>query len=379
MKIIFIVDNLNDNACAIVARQFINGFSDIGVNILLITSSVINKYYTTNIPTILIPSPPAIYTIKHKISLILSIRQIASKKFNTHILHKYYTIISEFNPDIVLTFASSDGYSIIDLGNIVSHKFKIPHHIHAVDALPAPECWGENIFLRKIKIHYIKQLCSNVKIYTSTNRQMLDYQLQLIDNPDILSEIIYNPINTNFIHRDKDQQKTQVLYIGNLTSNNKGRSGIEYYKAIVQLNSINNYEFIFLGTCIDIKNKFNEIYPLPENIQFIPWTDNVDEYIKSSSLLIDIDIHADNDVYLSSKLIKYLNSDLPILSITGTNSPASNLLNIKGLGVLPISHHSQLIKNSIINSESIYVDKKIRTQFIEKFMINNIISDIINL
>ena len=379
MNIIFIVDNLKNNPSAIVANQFINGLNVIGVNLLVVTSSAQHEDNLNNILRILIPVPFKINTTKEKILFILLFSKFYSKIINNCTLNKYLDTISNFHPDIVLTFSSCDAFSIIQLGNLISKQFSIPHHVHAVDALPAPECWGENRFLRKSKINYIRRLSADIQIFTSSNKQMLEYQLGLINNHNLLSDVIYNPINTEFICSNNKTKILTILYVGSLMSNSKGRNGIQYYKSIIHFKDISKYQFIFLGTGLDVKNTFNDIYPLPSNVHFISWTDNIDEYIKNSSLLIDIDIDADNDVFLSSKLIKYLNSDLPIISITGTNSPATNLLAVNGLGTLIISHDPELIKNSIINFDSIHIDLNTRHEYIQQFMINNIISDIMNI
>ena len=379
MNIIFIVDNLKNNPSAIVANQFINGLNGIGDNLLVVTISAQHEDNLNNILLILIPFPFKINKTKEKILFILLFSKFYSKIINNCTLNKYLDTISNFHPDIVLTFSSCDAFSIIQLGNLISKQFSIPHHVHAVDALPAPECWGENRFLRKSKINYIRRLSADIQIFTSSNKQMLEYQLGLINNHNLLSDVIYNPINTEFICSNNKTKIITILYVGSLMSNSKGRNGIQYYKSIIHFKDISKYQFIFLGTGLDVKNTFNDIYPLPSNVHFISWTDNIDEYIKNSSLLIDIDIDADNDVFLSSKLIKYLNSDLPIISITGTNSPATNLLAVNGLGTLIISHDPELIKNSIINFDSIHIDLNTRHEYIQQFMINNIISDIMNI
>lgn len=180
MRILFIVNDLDNNPTAIVAKQFISGFQNLGFQLLVLSSTSANNDKDCNLYNLIIPVPYKILTVKDKISFILTFKDILSNLINTKTLNKYYKTILEFDPQIILTFASSDSFSIIELGNIISLKFSIPHHIHALDALPAPKCWNENYILRNAKINKIKKLLSRIQILTSTNYQMLEYQKKLL-------------------------------------------------------------------------------------------------------------------------------------------------------------------------------------------------------
>lgn len=380
MRILFIVNDLDNNPTAIVAKQFISGFQNLGFQLLVLSSTSANNDKDCNLYNLIIPVPYKILTVKDKISFILTFKDILSNLINTKTLNKYYKTILEFDPQIILTFASSDSFSIIELGNIISLKFSIPHHIHALDALPAPKCWNENYILRNAKINKIKKLLSRIQILTSTNYQMLEYQKKIINiKKSLFTAVMHNPISSSFVFCNKHIGKKKIIYIGDLNPNLKGRNGIEYYKSIIRLKDDTRFEFLFIGTSINVAKFFNTLFPLPGNIKFISWVENTDDYIKDASLLIDIDIDAKNDVFLSSKLIKYLNSDVPVLSITGENSPASNIFAIDGLGVVFVRHDSDQILNTIINYEAIKLDLNIRKEFIERFKIKNLIKNLLNL
>ena len=154
---------------------------------------------------------------------------------------------------------------------------------------------------------------------------------------------------------------------------------MNYFKAISQIDCLSNFEFIFIGTKPEVINKYIELFSIKNKCIYVPWVDSVDEYISDASLLIDIDIDAENDVYLSSKLIKYLNSDVPILSITGNNSPSRKLVSQKGLGVICVHHDFNLIKSSILSLHTIQVNLDIRLKFLSKFSVNNVLNGLMQL
>jgi hypothetical protein len=70
--------------------------------------------------------------------------------------------------------------------------------------------------------------------------------------------------------------------------------------------------------------------------------------IEQAHVLIDFDANFKNDVFISSKLITYLNTNIPILSLTPRNSPSDNLLNDNiDLGVVKMYYDEENMPESL--------------------------------
>ena len=377
MKILFITDNINCSAAGIVAGQLINGFSQSGIDVLVITRKLCSSLLFKKINIIVIDIPYSCPNWKDKISLIIHNTEVKYTNYLNNTYKNIFGDIKSYSPDIVLSLVAGEGFYIAELGKIISHNFNIPFHIHAVDAIPAPIHWGENKFYRNSKCNYIKSLFSSSDIFSSTNKKMLEYQLKYLNkNDNRLSLVIDNPIAEKLILGEKNCKTKKILYIGSLQKTKYGRNGFSYFHAIDSLKD-KDFEFIFVGTDLDVIQAFWRNNEIPRNIKHIPWCDDVTIYIKEASLLVDIDINAKNDVFMSSKLMRYLNTDIPIINISGINSPANDLLSSEDYGAVSVNHSKVNVINAIEAMINTKIDFIKRKGIIDKYQINNVIDIIL--
>ena len=325
MKIFVINSILGSGATGVVAENLILGLIEKGLEIRIISERNHSKLISHEIPIVLegkhlidneFITKLCITTLSYPANEVLWIQQ--GKKI-------FKNIIKSWRPDFIMVLTSAGGLHLIELGRILSKAYKIKLYIHSTDPMPAPVMWKEKPPLRRGIRNIMRRCFRQASLFSLSNETMLNYQLKMIgEDKKENAFVVPNPVRGPFVKRDKSTDSFNFLYLGNILFNRRPDKIIQAFLEF----AINqpNVKLQFVGK----KNPDLSSLAIPENlshfIEILPWTDNPDEYIKKASVLLDFDAPFENDVFISSKLIKYLNSDVPILSITCKNSPSEILL-----------------------------------------------------
>jgi len=377
MRIVFFTDNINETASGIVAAQIVNGFVKASVEIFVVARVLKNISNETTFKYHQIAFPFLKMTSVEKLSFIVFNRELKHKNIIQKRVRELEDEIKNFEPDRVFSLAAGDAFYMVEIANEISKRLSIPIHHHTVDAIPAPSCWGENKFFRDAKIKLIKRLFSPADIVSATNAKMLDYQLRMINRkPGESTFVLPNPIDEQFIESIASSKKRYVLYLGTLSPNKSGRNGLQYFKAIEKL-ADTDLDFYFVGTNLHILTTYSANNELPSNVHHVQWTSEVDNYIKNAALLVDIDINAQDDVFMSSKLIRYMNTDIPIVNISFAGSAARDLLSNQNTGAICVDHESSRITKAIKEALALKVNIDTRKNLIRPFMIEAVIKGLL--
>jgi hypothetical protein len=108
-------------------------------------------------------------------------------------------------------------------------------------------------------------------------------------------------------------------------------------------------ELWFLGNNQKLNlDKYNYNKESLSKIRLLDFQKDPSRIIEQAHVLIDFDANFKNDVFISSKLITYLNTNIPILSLTPRNSPSDNLLNDNiDLGVVKMYYDEENMPESL--------------------------------
>src|SRR5690606_22476348 len=139
------------------------------------------------------------------------------------------------------------------------------------------------------------------------------------------SEVIYNPVYDKMTLRCENYNgEKYLLYAGKINIKRHPKLLIQVMIMLEEI--LPELKLYFLGTGQnEILNNCSE-NKFPQNIKVFDWSDKPEEYMKNALALVDVDINKKEDVFISGKLMSYLNSNIPILSITTEDSPSSKLL-----------------------------------------------------
>jgi glycosyltransferase involved in cell wall biosynthesis len=191
--------------------------------------------------------------------------------------------------------------------------------------MPSPAGWGENKKLSNARIRFLKPSFLKADKITFINEVMCNYQKKCY--PEVASKIecIYNPMIGNFIKKNQNNNMFTITYLGSLGGKRVATPVLEAFNKISE--QLSKIKLVFVGTNpLEIQKE--TIFSSIENkVEFIPWTNDPTPWIENSDVLIDIDADIKDDVFVSSKLMRYLNTDIPIVSITSRQSPTHQLIN----------------------------------------------------
>jgi len=255
------------------------------------------------------------------------------------------------NIDCILCLSSGGSFEEMYASYSLSKEMKVPYHIHTVDAIPPPPWWGEKWFLNRAKRMYVRKFFAEAASFSAISKKMVEYQEVLCQRKaGALNPVIPNPVSQTFVEKENDisneYKAVKLLYLGKL---NKTRNGKELVDAIQILNKedvIAQLDIVGLD-----RDKFLSnlgLDAVPENINLESWTENPEKRMANADILVDIDINNEQDVFISGKLLSYLCSNIPILSITTSKSPSAELLSSQKCGVLTARHDSEQIAKTIL-------------------------------
>jgi glycosyltransferase involved in cell wall biosynthesis len=176
---------------------------------------------------------------------------------------------------------------------------------------------------------------------------MLEYQLKIMDIKNIPSFVVHNPSTNDVITQNIQNDKPKIfLYVGSIYHQ---RQPDELLKAFEIFSKDKKVELWFLGNNKKLNlDRYNLNKESLSKIRLLDFQKDPSKLIEQAHVLIDFDANFKNDVFISSKLITYLNTNIPILSLTPRNSPSDNLLkdNID-LGVVKMYYNEENMPESL--------------------------------
>ena len=274
----------------------------------------------------------------NEIGFILKAKKIAVE------LNKIYKY------DVIMVLSSASGLHLLEAGVVLKHNLKIPLYIHATDPIPAPIPWYNTQSLRNALIKTAKRSFKKADLISLSNQYMLDYQNLIMNTLTKPSFVAHNPVSLTKIKRVKGENTKKIfLYVGSIYHQRQPDVLIKAFE-VFALN--NNVELWFLGNNkkLDL-TKYNLNQAILDKIKILDFVKDPSKIIEKADVLIDFDANFENDVFISSKLITYLNTNIPILCLTPKNSPTDNLLvNSEKSGIVKMYYDQEDKMMSFLNA-----------------------------
>lgn len=378
MNIIVILKGVEKSSSGIVFERILSGLvKNEKVNVISIFGSY--KSQNSNLEIISSDFSPDASQFKYKLKLILLNEEEFQGKWAKFILDHLHKNGLNQKVDAILCLTSGGAFEELFTAYTISRALKIPYHIHTIDAIPPPPWWGENKILNWAKKRYARRFFANANSFSAISSKMVKYQELICQRKaNSIIPVIPNPVSNSFIEKENCQSKTdqpiKLLYLGKL---NKTRNGKEVVNAIQMLNKKEVPVQLDIVGLDKIKFLSNlGLKSIPDNINLEPWTDTPESRLAKADILVDIDINDDRDVFISGKLLTYICSNIPILSITTSNSPSSELLASQKIGVRVVTHHIEKIAESIIDLSTMEDHTRITEE--RKMLISKLRSDSIS-
>ncbi|MBO4726806.1 MAG: glycosyltransferase [Spirochaetaceae bacterium] len=259
-----------------------------------------------------------------------------SNPYSKKWIEKALRIIEGNKYDIVCSMLTSSYYYPILCGKLIADKCYAKYAVYSVDAIPAPG-WGESTFSR-FQLELVKNELKHCDYFATINPKMLDYQLSTFENkPGLKHNVIYIPIDENIKQIGPATEKHTFLYTGGIYGKRKIDKIIKAFNKIC--NTYEDAKLILVGThlrrsYIEQIARYNS-----KSIELHRYAKDLTPFYKRASVFLNIDADIPNDVFLASKLMKYLPYNRQILCETGENSPTHLLLD--GFDTVVICHHDE--------------------------------------
>lgn len=352
MKILILCPSLNNTPFGKVSFDIVYGLIKNGHEVVLITSKSnlqeVKYLFETGYG----------YVFPDKISKIISIFGRFNIKFyffGKRIIKSFRrnNIKELFKPDIIYALCSRDFDILMNVAMTISIECKIPYAIHLVDPIPPPKGWETYEIYRRSLVRLVKKPISRCNYFSMNNERMLKYQQENLGfNIENKSFVVPDPVADDFkwYGMNKSNEK-KIVYLGSFYSARMPHSLIKGFALFAAQEK--SYQLHIIGN-----NKINlDNYEIADSarsrIKILSWTLDVDEIIKNTDLLVDVDADIEGDVFVSSKIKNYLNSDRVIMSITRNNSPTFDLLSPLKKSVYITSHNPEDIRIAISSALSV--------------------------
>ena len=372
MKLLIIASDIGVTAPGIVYETLINQLAK-DYEISIISPEISTGFKTSSIK--ILPSKPVGFT--H-----LRVEKMSFEIFNRNILDDYWLLKQKLiinNDsirccDAVVSFVSFHNYRSLLLGNELSKKFNKPWIVYSVDAVPPPNGWGVEGSYRKNTIRFINKYIGRADMFFSANEQMLNYQLGLLQFRPSKVGVLYTPIKP-VSHSVKNRCSREIpifLYTGGLYGPRKKNAVLDGFRLL--LKHVSKAKIVFVG--IGKYEKFMEYQDLleNENLEYYDFRKDLTEFYQRATVLIDINAYFDNDVFLSSKIVNYLPIGLPIVSVTGLNSPSRNIFT-DDMSIIHCQHDAKEVCEALQRALNVDVKKEERYKYIKMFSPENVLND----
>ena len=241
--------------------------------------------------------------------------------------------------DAVVSFCSSGYFFGAIAGHYIQKRLNRFWACYCVDAVPAPLGWSSNDAFYRSSIRFARRFFSQVDLFASVNKEMLEYEVSLLEENSSRSQLVLYPPTQmdHMITLFVPSGPFCFLYTGNIYGLRTGRYLVRAFEQLC--GTENNVELVFVGSIgNEVEDLVAKCSPLvKEKIHIFPRMKDLAPFYNRSSVLIDIDADIDNDVFLSSKMSSYITYNRPIICETGNNSPSRRLF--AGIPSIIQCHH----------------------------------------
>lgn len=261
--------------------------------------------------------------------------------------------------DIVLSYVHMGDFSPIQLGYWYANKSKKPYWIHTVDPLPSVKGWGEKPIFRRAVKRSLQRYFDRADVCSANNEAMLQYQVERMDFKGE-TFCLYTPFVGTAASLEQDASKptdkTVLLYAGSFYGKRRPEPLLE---AFLHYTSKNDKVELWIAGRNNIDINSYGANPGAKRIKLLGFVSNIEELYQKSDILIDIDANIPGDVFISGKLVEYLQKDKIILSITPKGSPTEAWLSEVPVSTVIANYDPIVISRAISRAVDIANDIEI--------------------
>ena len=280
--------------------------------------------------------------------------------------------------DVIIVLTSNGYYSALNLGKLLKEKLRCPYIIYSVDGMPSPIPWlGKDADVHPKVSRGLNRLCSCANLFILSNPMMQEYEKGIVKDFKGAWDYLYTP------YRELPDGFTMVphegfniLYAGSLYGLRKIDGLANAFRRFLEIRP--DARLIIVGDVWKQHKEYARDLVDKGKIIFKDTTLQINDYYAKADCLIDIAADIPDDVFLSSKVICYLPYRLPIIAISGANSPVSQIMG--GLNsIMQSSNNADQILDALVKAQNINdcTDRKaLLEEFSAKYLCKRFLSQI---
>ncbi|MBR4735808.1 MAG: hypothetical protein IK052_06920 [Bacteroidales bacterium] len=267
--------------------------------------------------------------------------------------------------DAIIVLTSNGYYSALNLCKLLKEKLRCPYIIYSVDGMPSPVPWlGKDADVHPKVSRGLNRLCACANLFILSNPMMLEYEKGIVKDFKGTWDYLYTP------YRDLPEgfrmvphEGFNILYAGSLYGLRKIDGLADAFRRFLEIRP--DARLIIVGDVWKQHKEYARDLVDEGKIIFKDATLQINDYYAQADCLIDIAADIPDDVFLSSKVICYLPYSLPIIAISGANSPVSQIMG--GLqSIMQCSNNSAQILDALVKAQHIK-DCSDRKSLLEEF------------
>ena len=272
--------------------------------------------------------------------------------------------------DIVFAITSSVPLTPIVAGRCIAQKLGSKFAIYSVDAIPGPGGWTKPRRYRS-ELKIVKRCFSAADYVSSSNGHMLKFQLTTFaPKPGLITNVHYTPSSSRSYECPASTEDV-LLYTGAIYGLRNPEYMLDAFRRLLTVRP--NAQLVLLGTRLKhcYERYLHKTYNQEEigHVHILPSTSDLEPYYRRAKVLIDMDGDREEDPFMSSKVIVYLNVNRVILTETGSNTPSRELF-ADMQTVVQVSHNADSVFEGMTRALELAeqdLDYSERQPLIEKF------------
>ena len=194
-----------------------------------------------------------------------------------------------------------------------------PLVLHLSDPFPPPyEPSPGKRFLDNIQL-----MADRASALTFTNSQTIDFQKHYLNFSREKAFVLPHV----YLEQDtlpRVARANTFYYIGSINKTRPINPLLKGFSLFVR--KFPEAKLVFVGASKGFLLPFISQYKLDTSVEFKPFTNDVKSEMANASCLIAYDKPVEHPIYLTTKIVEYLNVDRPVLAITPENSPVDDLI-----------------------------------------------------
>lgn len=201
---------------------------------------------------------------------------------------------------------------------LLSRRYSRPLILHFSDPFPPPnEQHPGPEFMEGLQA-----MINEAKAISFTNENTISYQQRFLSFPDDKAFVLKH-IGPEPAVFGKPEQPKHFYHIGGVGRHRPALPLLEGFSLYHQ--SHPESRLFFVGSSEEYLRPLLRKHDF-SFVELLPYTDRVQDVIRKAGVLVSIDAEVDRPIFTPTKVVEYLLTDRPVLSITPPGSPVEKLI-----------------------------------------------------